>query len=84
MTFRMERRKAQVSEKVNIFHNQFDFVSGVVENFNFMLTFVIVELMIGEPIGDSYDYSSSTSGASSCIVIFISTASYFSLARLLN
>lgn len=38
---------------------------------NFKSIIIIVELMVGEPNGDSYDYSSSTTKASSCLFFVI-------------
>lgn len=88
MTFRMERRRAQVSGKVNILHDLFDVafinISGIDDGQVNALILIIVELMIGEPNGDSYDYSSSINEASSCLVILISIASCLTSMRLLN
>lgn len=77
MTFRMAKRKAQVSGKVNIsFENIFSFAT---ENFNYLF---FAELMIGD--SNLYDYSSSDYKAPSCLAVIVSLASYLIALRLLN
>jgi hypothetical protein len=83
MTFRMAKRKAQVSEKVNMLYRHLR--SFQIGSFTSTFSiFIIVELMVGDLNSDSYDYSSSIKEASSCLVILISTAFVFSSMRSLN
>lgn len=75
MTFRIGKRKARVSEKVN--KSSFTVVTTFYNNF-------LLELMIGEP-NDSYDYSSSSiTEASPCLAVLIAALSSLCRRTLLN